>query len=162
MKRLLLIPAAILAVFLDAFVLPFLAGGGFRPLFTLALALAATAATKVQDGMVIAFFGGILTDLFCNPYVGLSAAAYLLAVSVLYGFVRKNRPKASLLFLFALAAFLAAEALILVFTLITGARFPIGHRLLASTLPSLIFESLAVLPLAALFRTKEKGALIHR
>jgi rod shape-determining protein MreD len=161
-RRLLLIPAALFALFLDCFVFPALSGNGFRPLLVSAVALGAVASTKVQDGILVAFFGGLFTDLFCNPYVGLSAAAYLLAVSVLYGFVRKNRPKASLLFLFALAAFLAAEALILVFTLITGARFPIGHRLLASTLPSLIFESLAVLPLAALFRTKEKGALIHR
>lgn len=161
-RRLLLIPAALLALFLDCFVFPAFSQNGVRPLFVPAVALAAVASSKVQDGIPVALFGGLLTDLFCNPYVGLSAAAYLLAVSVLYGFVRKNRPKHPLLFLFALAAFLAAEALIFVFTLITGARFPIGTRLLTSTLPSLILESLAVLPLAALFRTKEKGVLIHR
>lgn len=161
MKRLLLIPAAILAVFLDAFVLPFLAGGGFRPLFTLALALAATAATKVQDGMVIAFFGGILTDLFCNPYVGLSSAAYLVAVVILYGFVRKNRQKSGLLILFALVASAAAEAMIFLFSLAIGARFD-GHRLLSGTLPSVVVESILVFPLAAAFRIREKGSSFHK
>ena len=161
-RRLLLIPAALLALFLDCFVFPALSQNGVRPLFVPAVALAAVASVKVQDGILIAFFGGLLTDLFCNPYVGLSAAAYLLAVSVLYGFVRKNRPKLPLLLLFARAAFFAAEALIFVFSLIMGARFPVGSRLLGATLPSLILESLAVLPLAALFRTKEKGALVHR
>ncbi len=161
MKRLLLIPAAILAVFLDAFVLPFLAGGGFRPLFTLALALAATAATKVQDGMVIAFFGGILTDLFCNPYVGLSSAAYLVAVVILYGFVRKNRQKSGLLILFALVASAAAEAMILLFSLAIGARFD-GYRLLSGTLPSVVVESILVFPLAAAFRIREKGSSFHK
>ena len=43
-RRVLLIPAAILAVFLDAFIVPSLFGNGIRPLFTLSLALAATAA----------------------------------------------------------------------------------------------------------------------
>lgn len=161
MKRLLLIPAAILAVFLDAFVLPFLAGGGFRPLFTLALALAATAATKVQDGMVIAFFGGILTDLFCNPYVGLSSAAYLVAVVILYGFVRKNRQKSGLLILFALVASAAAEAMIFLFSLAIGARFD-GYRLLSGMLPSVVVESILVFPLAAAFRIREKGSSFHK
>lgn len=161
-RRILLIPAALVAVFLDCFVFPQFTENGVRPLFVPAVALAAVASTKVQDGIPVAFFGGLLTDLFCNPYIGLSAAAYLLAVSVLYGFVRKNRPKLPLLFLYALVAFLAAETLIFVFTLIAGARFPIGTRLLRATLPSLILESLAVLPLAALFRTKEKGALTRR
>lgn len=161
MKRLFLIPAAILAVFLDAFVLPFLAGGGFRPLFTLALALAATAATKVQDGMVIAFFGGILTDLFCNPYVGLSSAAYLVAVVILYGFVRKNRQKSGLLILFALVASAAAEAMIFLFSLAIGARFD-GYRLLSGALPSVVVESILVFPLAAAFRIREKGSSFHK
>lgn len=161
MKRLLLTPAAILAVFLDAFVLPFLAGGGFRPLFTLALALAATAATKVQDSMVIAFFGGILTDLFCNPYVGLSSAAYLVAIVILYGFVRKNRQKSGLLILFALVASAAAEAMIFLFSLAIGARFD-GYRLLSGTLPSVVVESILVFPLAAAFPMREKGSSFHK
>ncbi len=158
MKRLLLIPAAILAVFIDAFVFPFLSGGGFRPLFTLTLALAAT---KVQDGMLIAFFGGLLTDLFCNPYVGLSSAAYLVAVAILYGFVRKNGRKSGLLILFALVASAAAEAMIFLFSLAIGARFD-GYRLLSGTLPSVIVESILVFPLAALFRIREKGSSFHK
>lgn len=161
MKRLLLIPAAILAVFIDAFVFPFLSGGGFRPLFTLTLALTATAATKVQDGMLIAFFGGLLTDLFCNPYVGLSSAAYLVAVAILYGFVRKNGRKSGLLILFALVASAAAEAMIFLFSLAIGARFD-GYRLLSGTLPSVIVESILVFPLAALFRIREKGSSFHK
>lgn len=156
MKRLLLIPAAILAVFLDAFVLPFLSGGGIRPLFTMSLAMAATAATKVQDGILIALLGGLLTDLFCNPYVGLSAAAYLLAVVIVYGFVRKNAGMRPLLILFALVGATAAEALIFVFSLAIGARFD-ALRLLRATLPSIVLESILVFPLAALFRIREKG-----
>jgi rod shape-determining protein MreD len=161
-RRLLLIPAAVLALFFDCFVFSALPQNGIRPMLVAAVALAAVAATKVQDGILIALFGGLLTDWFCNPYLGLSAAAYLLAVCILYGFVRKNRAKLPLLLLFALVAFLAAEALILVFSLIMGARFRVFNRVMTATLPSLMLESLAVLPLAALFRTKEKGASVYR
>ena len=157
MKRLFLIPAAVLAVVLDAFVFPFLSSNGIRPLCTLALALAATAATKVQDGMTIAFFGGLLTDLFCNPYVGLSAAAYLIAVMILYGFVRKSGQKQGLLVPFALVGTIAAEAVIFAFSFAIGARFD-AYRLLRATLPSIVLESLLVFPLAALFRVREKGS----
>ena len=103
MKRFwILIPAAAAAILLDSFLFPNLSHNGIRPLFVLAAALAAVASTKVQDGILIALIGGLLTDLFTNPYLGLSAAAYLLAVVILYGFVRKNRPKLPLLFVFTL------------------------------------------------------------
>ena len=67
MKRLfVLVPISIAAIFLDSFLLPSLETYGIRPLFVLAVALAAVASTKVQDGMLIAFLGGLLTDLFCK------------------------------------------------------------------------------------------------
>ncbi len=163
MKRLwILIPVAALAIFIDSFFFPNLSSNGIRPLFVLAAALGAVASTKVQDGIVIAFVGGLLTDLLVNPYLGLSAAAYLLAVVILYGFIRKNRPKLPLLFVFALIACAAAEALILGFSLMTGARFSIVSRLLTATLPSLIIESLSVLPLAALLQPAGKGTFDRR
>lgn len=157
MKRLLLIPAAILAVFIDAFVFPALSGNGIRPLFTLSLALAATAATKVQDGIPIAIFGGLLCDLFCNPYLGLSAAAYLAAVMIVYGFTGKGGYRRGLLIPFAAVGAIAAEAVILIFSLAIGARFD-AFRLLRATLPSIILEALLVYPLAALLRSREKGS----
>ena len=162
MRRLLLIPAAALAVFLDAFVIPGLSGG-IRPLFTLSLALAATGVTKVQDGMLIAFFGGLLTDLFCNPYLGLSAAAYLVAVVIMYGFVKKGGRSLWLFPLFACVAALAAETLIFGFSVAIGAKFD-PLKLLRATLPSIVLEALLVLPFAALFRshTKEKGGAFMR
>lgn len=163
MKRLwLLIPVSAAAVLLDSFLMPALPTQGIRPLFTLAVALAAVASTKVQDGMLIAFFGGLLTDLFCNPYTGLSAAAYLSAVCILYGFVRKNRAKPVLLLIFAWIACAAAEALIFVFSLILGARTAVFYRLLLSALPSTILEALAVLPLAALLKPAGKGTFERR
>lgn len=160
-RRLLLIPAAILAVFLDAFVLPFLSGNGVRPLFTLSLALAATAVTAFQDGILIALFGGLLTDLFCNPYIGLSAAAYLVAAAIMHGFVRKAGPGRALVIAFAAVGALAAEVLIFVFSLAIGARFDALH-LLRSTLPSVVLESLLVFPLCAVYRSREKGNLFFR
>ena len=163
MKRLfVLIPASLVAILLDCFLFPSLNTQGIRPLCTLAVALAAVAATKVQDGMLIAFVGGLLTDLFCNPYTGLSAAAYLLAVCILYGFVRKNQPKPGLLLIFAGIACAAAEALIFVFTLILGARTAVLHRLLFAALPSGILEALLILPLAALFKPAGKGTFDRR
>ena len=160
-RRLFLIPAAIVAVFLDAFVLPALSRNGVRPLFTMSLALAATAVTAVQDGILIALFGGLLTDLFCNPYIGLSAAAYLTAAAIMYGFVRKYGQRRGLLILFALVGAAAAETLIFAFSLAIGARFD-ARRLLASALPSAVIESLVVYPLAALFRSREKGSSFHK
>ncbi len=159
-RRLLLIPAALIALFLDAFVLPALTQNGIRPLFTLSLAMAATAATAVQDGMLIAVFGGLFTDLFCNPYLGLSAAAYLVAVVIAYGFVRKNERRA-LLLLFALVGAIAAETVIFVFSLAIGARFD-AHRLLVAALPSIVLEALLTYPLAALYRSREKGSSLHK
>ena len=160
-RRLLLIPAALIALFLDAFVLPAISGSGIRPLFTLSLAMAATAVTAVQDGMLIAIFGGLFTDLFCNPYLGLSAAAYLVAAVITYGFTRKEERARGLLLLFALIGAAAAETIIFVFSLAIGARFD-AHRLLAATLPSLVLEALFTYPLAALFRSREKGSSLHR
>lgn len=160
-RRLLLIPAALLTLFLDAFVLPALSGNGIRPLFTLSLAMAATAATAVQDGMLIAVFGGLLTDLFCNPYLGLSAAAYLVAVVIMYGFVRKGVQRSGLLIPFALVGAVAAEAFVFVFSLAIGARFD-AQRLLLSTLPSIVLEALFTYPLAALYRSREKGSSFHK
>ena len=156
-RRLLLIPAAVLAVFLDCFVFPTLSNNGIRPLFVLSLALAATGVTKAQDGMLIAFFGGLLTDLFCNPYLGLSAAAYLIAVAVMYGFVRKCGAKLLLLPLYALAASVAAETLIFLFSLVIGAK-PDAQRLLRATLPSIVLEAIMTLPLSLPFRSREKGS----
>ena len=161
MKRLLLIPAAILAVFIDAFVFPALSGNGIRPLFTLSLAVAATAATKVQDGIPVAIFGGLLTDLFCNPYIGLSAAAYLIAVAIVYGFTRKGARRRGLLILFAAVGAVAAEALILAFSLAIGARFD-AFRLLRTTLPSILLEALLTYPLAAMLKSREKGSSFHK
>jgi rod shape-determining protein MreD len=160
-RRLLLIPAALAALFLDAFVLPALSGNGIRPLFTLCLAMAATAATAVQDGMLIAVFGGLFTDLFCNPYLGLSAAAYLVAVVIVYGFTRKKERARVLLLLFASVGAAAAETVIFAFSLAIGARFD-GHRLLTAALPSIILEALFTYLIAALFRSREKGSSLHK
>ncbi len=160
-RRLLLIPAALIALFLDAFVLPSLSNNGIRPLFTLCLAMAATAATAVQDGMLIAIFGGLLTDLFCNPYLGLSAAAYLVAVVIVYGFTRKKEHARGLLILFALVGAAAAEAIIFIFSLAIGARFD-AHRLLTAALPSIVLEALLTYPLAALYRSREKGSSFYQ
>lgn len=163
MKRLfVLIPLTAAAILLDSFLFPNLSQNGIRPLFVLAFALGAAASTKVQDGIVIAFLGGLLTDLFSNPYLGLSGAAYILAVVILYGFVRKNRPKLPMLLVFALLACAAAEAVILAFSLILGARFSIGSRLLTATLPSLVIESLLVLPFAAMLKPAGKGTFDRR
>lgn len=163
MKRLFVwIPVTAAAILLDCFLFPKLPLFGIRPLLTLSVALAAVASAKVQDGMLIAFFGGLLTDLFCNPYTGLSAAAYLAAVCILYGFVRKNRPKLPLLFVFAWIACAAAEAVIFVFTLILGARTAVLDRLLLAVLPSTVLEALCVLPLAALIRPTGKGTFDRR
>lgn len=161
MKRLLLIPAAILAVFIDAFVFPALSGNGIRPLFTMSLALAAAAATKVQDGILVAVFGGLLADLFCNPYIGLSAAAYLIAVAIMYGFIRKSGFRRGLLIPFAAVGAVAAETAILIFSLAIGARFD-ALRLLRATLPSVVLEALLVYPLAALLKSREKGSSLLR
>lgn len=160
-RRLLLIPFLILAIFLDCFVFPSLFGSGMRPLFVLSLALAATFATKVQDGIVVAILGGLITDLFVNPYVGLSAAAYLIAVCIAYGFTKKHE-RARLRALFgSLVSAVAAETVIFVFSLLIGARFD-AYRLLTATLPSVILETLCVLPLRAALRAKEKDGSIHR
>ena len=160
-RRLWLIPLSILAVFLDAFVLPSLFANGFRPLFVLSLALAATAAIKVQDGMLVAFFGGLLSDLFFNPYLGLSAAAYLTATAILYGFLRKTGSVRALVIPFAAIAAAAAELLIFGFSLAIGARFD-AMRLLSATLPSIVLEALLVYPLSALLRSREKGSVFVR
>ncbi len=159
-RRLFLIPAALLAVTLDCFLIPSLSIGGVRPLFTLGLALAATAVTKVQDGMLIAFFGGLLSDLFFHPYLGLSAAAYLAAVAIVYGFAHRKSVKLPLVPLWAFAAAAAAEAIVFVFSLAIGAQFR-AMTLLRVTLPSTVLEALLTLPLAALFDSREKGGSGH-
>ena len=160
-RRLWLIPLAVLAVFLDAFVFPMLSDNGVRPLCALSLALAATAATKPQDGILVALVCGLLTDLFVNPYLGLSAAAYLIAVCILHGFVKKNTAKRLRMLFGALVATAVAETVIFGFSLAVGARFD-AWKLLRATLPSVVLETISVLPLAAVLRTREKDGSYRR
>ena len=73
MKRLwTLIPLTAAAILLDSFLFPNLSQNGIRPLFVLAVALGAVASYSVQDGIVIALVGGLITML------GLFLALYVL------------------------------------------------------------------------------------
>lgn len=88
----------------------------------LAVCLATTAAWRVQDALPLALFGGLLIDAFCNSYAGLTAAGYLLSVTVFSLLIRKNAPKPIGLVLYGALATLAAFGLELIFSLILGAK----------------------------------------
>ena len=158
MKRLLaLIPLSLVALLLDCVIFTEVSFFGTRPCCFLAIALAACVAVDVQSGLILAFFGGLLTDVFCNPYAGLTAAAMLLAVTVLYLFIRKTMPKKLLLFGICVIAVAAFEAVVSVFSLIWGARFDYLRTLLLVTLPSILLTALLVLPIEALILAAGKS-----
>ncbi len=152
-----LIPLTILALLLDCFVFTRVTFFGICPSMLTAVVLAACAITCVQDALVLGTIGGLLIDIFCNPYAGLTAAATLAAVATLHLFIRKNKPKQFVLFLYCCAAAAVREAIILLFSLIVGARFDFLRTILLQRLPSVILTALLALPIAALLTALGKS-----
>ena len=128
-----------------------------RPFLLLAVALAACVRLNVQSGIVVAFFGGLVLDAVCNPYLGLTAACWLVSVSALYLFTRRNQPKAPLLWLLAALAAWMPAPIEWLYAFIGGAGYGGMLRMLTVALPCAVLTGLCVLPLSALLRWAKKG-----
>ncbi len=150
MKRYLVLTAAALtAVAVDASALSFLT---MRPWLLLAVALAACAALNVQSAIVTALIGGLMLDALCNSYLGLTAACYLLSVSVLWLFIRKNHPKTIVLLLLAMLCTALYTPIEWLYSYLAGAHFGGLKTMLTVALPSAVLTGLCVWPFSALLQ----------
>lgn len=141
--------AALLAVALDAAALTNLA---VRPWLLLATALAACAALNVQSAILTALLGGLMLDAMCNSYLGLTAACYLLSVSVLWLLIQKNHPKTVVLLLYAALCTALYAPVEWLYSYLTGAHFGGLKTILTVALPNAALTGLFVWPLSALLQ----------
>ncbi|MDO4565599.1 MAG: hypothetical protein Q4C04_08295 [Clostridia bacterium] len=158
-KHLSLVLLSILFIFLDTAFFSTVNIYGIRPYMTLALALAATYTFSVQSGMIIAAVAGILIDLICNPYLGLTPALYIAGVIVLYGLIRRGHPKKIVVFLYYVGVCAALDLLLCLLSNIFGANRNIVEALLLHSLPCAALSSVATLGLGRLFKPLLKGQL---
>lgn len=150
MKRYLVLTAAgLLAVALDTSALSFFS---VRPWLLLALALAACAVLNVQSAIVAALIGGLMLDALCNSYLGLTAACYLLSVSALWLFIRKNHPKTIVLLLLAALCAALYAPIEWLYSYLAGAHFGSLKTILTVALPNAILTGLCVWPFLALLQ----------
>lgn len=120
MKRhLVLILIALTALAADVLLF---AGSFISPPLYSAVTFAVLSAVSVQYAIVFALVGGLLTDAVSNPYAGVTAAALLAAVCILYLLIRKNKPKPFVLFLYFCVAAVGKEAVVLGYSLFLGAE----------------------------------------
>ena len=149
--------AAVLAIALDTAVLSAHTLWGVRPWVLLAVALAASVAFNVQSGIVTALLGGQIIDAICNSYLGLTAACYLVSVSALYLFTKRNHPKALFLWALAAAAALLPAPIEWLYSYLRGAQYGGLKTLLTVVLPCAVATGLCVLPFRKLLDWSKKG-----
>lgn len=113
------ISAAVAALAADVLLF---SGSVISPPLLSAVVFAVLSAVSVQHAIIFALVGGLLADAISNPYAGVTAAASLAAVCILYLLIRKNKPKPFVLFLYFCAAAAAKEAVILGYSLFLGAK----------------------------------------
>lgn len=158
-KNVLLIFLALLFVFADTAFFSKINLYGIRPYMVLSFALAATITFSVQSGMVIAAVCGLLTDLICNPYLGLTSAFGLLAVVLVYLFVRRSKPKKLVLYLALLAVLTALDMFLCLLSIIFGASVNMINALLLHALPCAAISAGLVILLSKLLKPLTKGQL---
>lgn len=158
-KWLTLILLLLAALPLDCAILPAIAPADIRPFVSLALVLAATALFSPREGLLLSVPAGLVIDLVCNPYWGLSAALLLLLVILLSLFQKKQQPKPLVLFLLFTALTLLSELLLAVISVLLGARFPFLYKILTYSLPCSLLTGGLALGLYALMRPLKKGQL---
>ena len=149
--------AALLLLLFDTAVLSAYNLFGIRPWLLLAAALAATVALNVQSGILVALIGGLVIDAICNSYLGLTAACYLVSVSALYLFTKRNHPKALLLWALASAAALLPAPIEWLYSYLRGAQYGGLKTLLTVVLPCAVATGLCVLPFRKLLDWSKKG-----
>lgn len=76
------LPLMFLLAVLQSAVLPYFPIFGLVPLLPLVVSLAWALIHRIEDGLVWAFVGGLLLDLFSMNLLGINAAALLVALAV--------------------------------------------------------------------------------
>lgn len=122
-----------------------------------ALCLATCAAWSVQEGLVLALLGGLLTDAFSNPYAGLTAAGYCMSVALFWLLIRKNAPKPIGLVLYGIVSIAACLVPELIFSLILGARLSSPVTVLSQLAAFCVLTAAAMLPLERLLARWKRG-----
>jgi len=139
----LVVPLLLTVALLQTTALPALEILGVRPELMLLMVLAWSLLRGVEEGLVWAFLGGLMLDLFSGGPVGASALA-LLVVSFLSGLTRGSVTRTSFMLPIgiALAGTLLYQTLFLLVIQLTRGTVPWADSLFRATLPSLAVNAL--------------------
>jgi rod shape-determining protein MreD len=146
------VPLFIVAVLLQATVLPHLRVYGGQPDLVVLLVLAWSTLDQEQEGLAWAFVGGLLLDLFSGTPIGVSSLA-LLPLAYLIGLLEAQVYRASLLLPLLLTA-VGSTAYHVIYMLLL--RFLTDYPLSWSasfgyvTLPSVLFDVVLFIPVLRL------------
>ena len=139
----LVVPLLLTVALLQTTALPALEILGVKPELMLLMVLAWSLLRGVEEGLVWAFLGGLMLDLFSGGPVGASALA-LLVVSFLSGLARGSVTRGSFVLPIgvALAGTLLYQTLFLLVIQLTRGTVPWTDGLFRMTLPSLAVNAL--------------------
>jgi rod shape-determining protein MreD len=139
----LVVPLLLTVALLQATALPALEILSVKPELMLLMVLAWSLLRGVEEGLVWAFVGGLMLDLFSGGPVGASALA-LLVVSFLSGLTRGSVTRTSFMLPIgvALAGTLLYQTLFLLVIQLTRGTVPWTDSLFGATLPSLAVNAL--------------------
>jgi len=139
----LVVPLLLAVALLQATALPALKILGVKPELMLLTVLAWSLLRGVEEGLVWAFLGGLMLDIFSGGPLGASALA-LLVVSFLSGLAEASVTRTSFLLPIgaALAGTLLYQVLFLLIVHVTRGGVPWADSLFQVTLPSLAVNTL--------------------
>lgn len=140
------LPLMVLLVVLQTAVLPLFPVFGLSPQLPLLFALAWALLGNPNEGLVWAFFGGLLMDLFSLTPLGLTALAYVLSITAVL-WIERALPLSRVLLPILLAAMTTLVYIILFATLLRVSG-RIDSLTAVVNLPILVpLHALAILPI---------------
>lgn len=141
MGRYLSVPILLVAVLIQATVMPELRIFGGAPDLVLVLVLAYSLITGFEQGVVWAVVGGIAQDLISAVPLGTTSLALVMMVGAVGFVVGRTAPRSFFVPLLAAGAgTVLAHSVTLVVLLVTGRSLPILSTLLYTTLPTVLYN----------------------
>lgn len=142
------IPLFFLAALVQATVLPHLRIYGGQPDLIVVIVLAWATLDRGQEGMVWAFFGGIILDLFSGAPLGISALV-LIPIAYVVGLTEAQvyRTNIGLPILMSVLGAVGYHIIYLVLLrFFGGVALPWSQALVYVTLPSVLFDLILIVP----------------
>ncbi|MCL4880050.1 MAG: rod shape-determining protein MreD [Anaerolineae bacterium] len=142
------IPLFMIAAVIDSSVFSHLRYLNGQPSLVLVLVVAWGLLNELPDSLPWAFIGGLFVDLLSVTPTGTSSLAYVLALTILAFYVGqigwRNILVPPLAVIFTTALY---QVVVLTMLIVQGNSFPVFRTILTWTIPSLVFNTLLILPM---------------